>query len=210
MLKKADPVPITAPSLDPKEVNEDDQRWTVEDRHLGHIEKRPQLGKLPFLAEIKSMRPPSPPSPMPSTKNPDYVTLEKVKVIPTTTVSSPGLALVQAMKEICEVSEPRPLNALQTTTNPKSNLSPSNPQTASAQTQCLKLLPTASVPMVGSQGLGEGHFSKKVSAPAVPQAAHQKGQAPPVPEVPHQKSQPVVPPPPPPSRQKGQAPPPPP
>ena len=76
MLKKADPVPIAAPSLDPKEVNEDDQRWTVEDRHLGHIEKRPQLGKLPFLAEIKSMRPPSPPSPMPSTKNPNSATLE--------------------------------------------------------------------------------------------------------------------------------------
>merc|ERR1711962_806228 len=66
MLKKADPVPIAAPSLDPREVNEDDQRWTVEDRHLGHIEKRPQLGKLPFLAEIKNMRPPSPPSPMPN------------------------------------------------------------------------------------------------------------------------------------------------
>merc|ERR1719192_1879472 len=178
MLKKADPVPIAAPSLDPREVNEDDQRWTVEDRHLGHIEKRPQLGKLPFLAEIKSMRPPSLPSPKPSTKNPDSATLEKVKVNPSTTVSSPGLALVQAMKEICEVSEPRPLNALQTTTNPKANLSPSNPQTVSAQIQHLKLLPAPPVPMVGSQGLGEGQVSKKVFAPAVPQVAHQKGQAP--------------------------------
>lgn len=111
MLKKADPVPLAAPSLEIGQVQEEEQRWSVEDRHLGHIEKRPQLGKLPFLAQIKSLRPPSPSSPMPSPKPCHSESNEKAATNPSppVTVSSPGLALVQAMKEICEVSDAKPM-----------------------------------------------------------------------------------------------------
>ena len=101
LLKKADPVPLAAPPLEVGHANEEDQRWSVDDRHLGHIEKRPQLGKLPFLAQIKSLRLPSPPSPRPDLSESN----EKPTTNPSASVSSPDLALVQAMQEIYEVSD---------------------------------------------------------------------------------------------------------
>jgi len=137
MLKKADPVPLAAPSLELGQVHEEEQRWSVEDRHLGHIEKRPQLGKLPFLAQIKSLRPPSPSSPMPSPKPHHSESNEKAatNLSPPVTVSSPGLALVQAMKEICEISDSKPMQA---------------PHQASAPVQVSKLPVVPTIPAVAS------------------------------------------------------------
>jgi len=137
MLKKTDPVPLAAPPLEIAEVNEEDQRWSVEDRHLGHIEKRPQLGKLPFLAQIKSLRPPSPSTPMPSPTPHLSESDEKAakKPCPPVTVSSPGLALVQAMKEICDA---KPMQV---------------PTQASAQVS--KLTFASTTPVVASQSGGQ-------------------------------------------------------
>jgi len=136
MLKKADPVPLAAPSLELGHVNEEEQRWSVEDRHLGHIEKRPQLGKLPFLAQIKSLRPPSPT--MPSQRpNPSESNEKTRQNLSPQSVSSPGLALVQAMKEICVVSDAKPMQAL-----------------APAQVSKLTLAPCRT-PVVASQSVGQ-------------------------------------------------------
>jgi len=53
-LKKASPVPVRSNTL-PKSDSEEPKLGS--DLHLGHIENRPKLGNLPFLAEIRNLRP---------------------------------------------------------------------------------------------------------------------------------------------------------
>ena len=58
MLRKAVPVATPAPQIKSQVVEEEKVRGL--DHHLGHIENRPKMGTLPFLAEIRTLRQPSP------------------------------------------------------------------------------------------------------------------------------------------------------